>query len=227
MRKAFPWLLLAAVSWGGYSYYRNHLSQPKVLAADHSQDATPQPSDAGAKPGAQGMGSPVTLVSPLQELMDKAVLPKTEEPAPPQKPSPSDFIAPSPVGTSIAIVHKTFAVTSPAKFPFEIPPHAANPQLHGTYRSFVKQSGVQSSRVESSDGDADVDLLLMNDQQYSDFLGGHPADTVYSVNASHAQDVRFGLPATFDRPMQYYLIFRNSSSGPGKKFVQADFRVDF
>jgi hypothetical protein len=35
------------------------------------------------------------------------------------------------------------------------------------------------------------------------------------------------LPATLDRPAQYYLVFRNSTRAAGKKVVQADFRVDF
>jgi hypothetical protein len=39
--------------------------------------------------------------------------------------------------------------------------------------------------------------------------------------------VSFGLPATLDRPVQYYLVFRNSSSSAAKKVVQADFQVDF
>ncbi len=228
MKKAFPWLLLAAASWGGYTYYR-HSSQPKAHPTEQSEG---QSEDAEAKPQARGTGPLVTIVSPLDQLMDKTESLVMDKPAPPRKPSPSDYIAPSPVGTSSAIVHKTFAVTSPANFPFEVPPHAANPQLHGTYRSFAKDSrvqssGVQSRGVQSSDGDADVNLLLMNAGQYADFLRGHPADTVYSVDSSHKQDVSFGLPATLDRPMQYYLVFRNSSNGPGKKVVQADFRVDF
>ncbi len=144
-----------------------------------------------------------------------------ETPAPARRPHPSDRVAPSPVGTSSAIVHKTFAVSSTTKFSFEIPPHAVSPQLHGTYRSFLQGS------VQSSDEDANVDLLLMNDQQYANFLKGRPADTVFSVDSSHDQDVNCGLPATLDHPVQYYLIFRNSSSSGDKKVVQADFRVDF
>ncbi len=132
------------------------------------------------------------------------------------------LVASSPVGTSSAVVHKTFAITSAAKFAFEVPPHAASPQLNGTYHSFTQQAGSRSS-----DDSADVDLLLMNAEQYADFAGGHPSDVVYSVDSSHEQDVAFGLPATFDKPAQYYLVFRNSPGHAGKKVVQADFHVDF
>jgi hypothetical protein len=215
MQKGFAWLIAAAVCFGGYSYYRDHYSSPKKPV---SQDVPETETE--AKPDLPGSDKAVTVAGPLAEWMDK-VNPLHKDP-PPRKPHPSDHIAPSPVGTSSAIVHKTFSVTAAAKFPFEIPAHAASPQLHGTYRSFVQQAGVQSS-----DEGADIDLLLMNERQYADYLHGHPADTVYSVDSSHDQDINFGLPATLDHPVQYYLLFRNSSSAAGKKIVQADFRVDF
>lgn len=219
MRKVFPWLLLVAVSWGGYTYYRNRSSQPKVQAAEEST----QSQEPEAQPDAQGPIQPPAIVSPLETFMEKSnPFHKTPEPAPLRKPSPSDHIAPSPVGTSTAIVHKTFAVISAAKFPFEVPPHAASPQLHGSYRSFAQQSGVQLS-----DESADVDLLLMNDQQYADFLHGGTPDVIYSIDSSHDQDVSFGLPSTMNQSAQYYLVFRNSSSSAAKKVVQADFQVDF
>ncbi len=94
--------------------------------------------------------------------------------------------------------------------------------MHGTYRSFVRDSGVQSG-----DENANVDLLLMTDQQYANFLRGYSTDVLYSVDSSHEQDVSFGLPTTFDHPAQYYLVFRSSSSTAVKRLVQADFRVDF
>ncbi len=216
MKKALPWLLLAIAFCGGYSYFRSRSSKPKLQAAEESQEAE-------AQPEVQNTDQPATVVSPLAAWMEKInPLHKTPEPTPPRKPSPSDHIAESPVGTSSPIVRKTFAVTSSAKFPFDVPAHAASPQLHGTYHSFAQDSGVQTS-----DESADIDLLLMNDQQYADFLGGHPADVVYSADSSHDQDVSFGLPATLDRPAHYYLVFRSTPSSARKKVVQADFRVDF
>ncbi len=220
MKKLFVVLLLAAFAWGGLSYYRNRSSQTKVQAVEESQpsqesEAQPQPLDPNQPP---------VVVSPLKAFMQKAnPFHNTPEPVPPSsQPSSSDRIAPSPVGTSTAIVRKTFSVISAAKFPFEVPPHAASPQLKGSYRSFVQQSG-----GESRDDGADMDLLLMNDQQYADFLHGGTPDVIYSVDSSHDQDVSFGLPATMNQPAQYYLVFRTSSHRPGKTVVQADFRVDF
>jgi len=220
MHRVFAWLLTGVVLIGGYTYYQNHSSQLKSQFAEQSQEPEPKPDAQDPLPTTTVIGS---VVSPLAEFIEKAnPLQKTEEA--PRKPHPSDLIAPSPVGTGTAIVHKTFAITSTAQFLFQVPPHAASPQLHGTYHSFAKNSGVQSA---DQDGDGDIDLLLMNDQQYSDFLSGRPADVIYSVDASHDSDVSLGLPATRDQPVQYYLVFRNSPSSPGKKVVQADFRVDF
>ncbi len=205
-------------------YYQNHPPQLKGWTAEKLRALE-------AKPATPDQAPVTTIVSPLEALMGKVATPQTadpqtaetdQEPARPWKPHPSDHIAPSPVGTSTLIVHKTFAVTSTVKFPFEVPPHAASPQLHGTYHSFAKNSGAQSA-----DENGDIDLLLINEQQYADFLNGNPADAVYSVDSSHDQDVSLGLPATLDQPVRYYLVFRNSFTRAGKKVVQADFRVDF
>jgi hypothetical protein len=231
MKKTLFWMLVAFSFWASYFYFR-HYSQAKPAtahqtAADSSGDDAAQPSAAASTPAAPDANSSVQVKGPLAQFMDNVNPWHDNTPPPPPKLNPSDRIADSPVGTSSAIVHKTFAVTAAAKFPFQIPPHAANPQLHGTYRSFAQNAPGQSGGGQSSDEFADVDLLLMNDQQYSDFLHGQSPDVIYSVDASHEQDVSFGLPATLDQSVQYYLVFRNTSGGARKKLIQADFRVDF
>jgi hypothetical protein len=218
MKKMFAALLVAASCWGGYSYYHNRTSPPKSDSAE-VQDP-PSAGDSDAKPDPQN-GPLVKMEGPLAKFIND-INPFEKKDSGLRKPNPSDHIAPSPQGTSSAIVHKTFAVGSAAKFLFQVPSHAASPQLHGTYHSFV-----QGSDAQSSDDRGDIDFLLMNDQQYADFAQGHLGDAVYAVDSSHEQDVSFGLPATLDRPAQYYLVFRNSDSRTGKKVVQADFRVDF
>jgi hypothetical protein len=202
-----------------FVHHGSHLQKLEQVAAAQQPQA-----GASVPPPGQDSGQ-ATVVGPLAQWMQAGKPeqdPAAPEDRPAPKPHPSDHIAPSPVGASSAIVRKTFAVSAPAKFSFEVPPHAASPQLHGTFRSFVRESGIQSS-----DEDADIDLLLMNGEQYAEFLQGRPADTVYSVDSSHDQDVSFGLPATLDHPVQYYLVFRNSSSSAAKKVVQADSQVDF
>lgn len=128
----------------------------------------------------------------------------------------------SPVGTSRDLLHQMFGVAKVVQLVFEVPANASNPQLKGTYRSFVKQGGTLSSGT-----DADVEFLLLNQKQYDDFLNGRPGEAVFSAEDSHEQEVNTALPPTLDNPANYYLIFRNNSHTAGKKMVQADFHIDF
>ena len=48
-------------------------------------------------------------------------------------------------------------------FPFEIPAHAAQPHLHGIFESFAGQAH------GASDDNANIDFLIMNEEQQSDF----------------------------------------------------------
>lgn len=179
---------------------------------------------------ARGM---VTITGPLADYITR------RGGAPMKTPQPSDSASPSakpsyrptatdededssPVGTSAPILHKTFEVAALVNLPFDIPPHAANPQLHGTYRSFLPTGGVAAD--ESA---ADVEFLLLSQQQYATLLTGHATDTVFSADDAHNQEVTTNLPPTFGQPAHYYLVFRNNSRAKGKKLVQADFRVDF
>jgi hypothetical protein len=164
---------------------------------------------------------PVLLVAALvlaTGACQKKKAPAEEE----EKMLPMDRVARSPADTSQQILHKTFAVSSTVKFPFEIPAHAAIPHLRGNYRSFVKDLSVQSD-----DDNANIDFLILNEDQYADFVGGHAGEALFSADASHDQDVNVSLPPSQDQPRKYYLVFRNSSGGAAKKLVQADFTVDF
>jgi hypothetical protein len=123
----------------------------------------------------------------------------------------------SPVGTSSEILHKTFRVTGTMNLPFEVPARAANPQLKGSYRSSAAQGT----------GDADVEFMVLNAKQYSDFLEGHGGEAVFSADEAPAQEVNVSLPPTNDQLAKYYLVFRDNAKTPGKKVVKADFRIDF
>ncbi|MBZ5682112.1 MAG: hypothetical protein LAO24_18605 [Acidobacteriia bacterium] len=134
--------------------------------------------------------------------------------------APSDHIAPSPVGTTQDILQKTFAVKNSVTFPFEIPAHAVRPHLHGIFESFVRDVH------GASDDSANVDFLIVNENQYADLRSNRPSEALMSVEASHNQAVNFDLPASLDQPVKYYLVFRNSSGG-GSKIVEASFHIDF
>jgi len=133
---------------------------------------------------------------------------------------PSEHVAPSPVGTSQTVLHKTFSVKNSVTVPFEIPAHAATPRLHGTFESFINQAGV-------SDDEANIDFLIVNAGQYADLAGNHPSEALFSADASHNQSVNLDLPPSLDQPAKYYLVFRNSAAKGPAKIVKADFHVDF
>ena len=144
------------------------------------------------------------------------------------KPLASDHVSnTSPAGTSTTLLHKTFNVTSIVNVPFDLPAHASTPQLRGTYQSFPVQGNVKQASERFSDQSADVEFLVLNEQQYADLLNGRPGDALFSTDAASNGEVNFTMPPTFGQPMKYFLVFRNASPSVGKKAVQADFRIDF
>jgi hypothetical protein len=145
-----------------------------------------------------------------------------EKKKPVEQVAPLDQVGSSPSGTSQEILHKTFVIRTTAAFPFDIPAHAAMPQLHGNFKSYVTKVGIQSNEHS-----ADVDFLLLNDQQYADFSAGNPSDAIFSADASHEQNVNVSLPPSLNQGAKYYLVFRNTPGGDAKKMIQADLTVDF
>jgi hypothetical protein len=132
-------LLMSIGLLGGIVYYRNQSAQARGHA-DQSQNEGTKPEGSFQDRAKDKM---VKVAGPFAELMDKSHSDeanpedKPQKPVPLRKPNPSDLIAPSPVGTSTAIVHKTFSVSSASNFSFQVPPHAASPQLRGSYHSFA------------------------------------------------------------------------------------------
>jgi len=125
------------------------------------------------------------------------------------------------VGTSLAILKDKFRIAGVVDVPFEVPAHAAMPQLHGTFRSFLQPNG-----KPSSDTQADLDFRLLNDLEFSHFISGQPSEALFSADATHDQEVNTTLPPTLGKPVKYHLVFLNDSRG-AKKVVQPDFRIDF
>jgi hypothetical protein len=69
-------------------------------------------------------------------------------------------------------------------------------------------------------------LLLLNQQEFDEFLHGQPQSVTYELDSSHNQLVDWRVPMTYGEPQTYHLIFGNSE-GAGIKFVEADFTVSF
>jgi hypothetical protein len=220
VKKVFSLVAGVVITFCSCAYLYNHLPGIKAAQSDVSQpDATQTPAPATPE---SADDKAVTLVGPLADYVQGQKPPGgNSKPAKDWKPDASDLVGDSPTGTGGVIVQKTFVVASMAKFSFEIPAHATSPHLRGTYRSFLRPAD-----AAAADDSANVEFLLMNEQQYADFQRGSQADVVYFVQSSHSQQVNFDLSPTFAQPAQYCLVFRNRSGGP-KKIVQADFSVEY
>jgi hypothetical protein len=163
----------------------------------------------------------VTFAGPLATYMSKQGPVAVEKVrAVVYKPTASDHVGGSVGGTSIPILNDKFHVSVIVDLPFNVPPHAATPQLRGNFRSFLPASG-----TPTSDTDDDVEFHVLNDQEYSNFLNAKPSEALFSADATHNQEVNASLPPTLNKPATYHLVFLNLTKK--KKVVQADFRVDF
>jgi hypothetical protein len=226
MKRFLGWLMVSFVFVliGSYVWTLRHRMVAVVAARGDSaapihEQALPTYAEARQ---AQEM---ITVAGPIADYMSRQKQSHVEtlQPTPYKAASSyhaSDHIGSSPVGTSRSILHKTFGVVDIAKLPFEIPAHASNPQLRGSYRSFLAHEGPPSGEAT-----ADVEFLLLNEQQYAEFVSGHPGEALFSADAG--EEVAAGMPPTLDEPATYHLVFRNHSRDTGKKLVQAEFRIDF
>jgi len=219
MRSLFGLLLVAFVFiMGGLYAYRRMPQVPLVAPAVPLKSPETPPSYAEAKQAAQA----VKIVGPLAEYMGK------QEGATPAAakdvetvtwiPTASDHVGGSVVGSTVPILRKRFTVRSAVQVAFQVPAHASTPRLRGTFQSSARPGG---------DADAPVEVLVLSDQQYSEFVSQRAGDAAFQAEDAPAADINAQLPPTFNQPARYHLIFRNNSRGNGKKFVRADFRMEF
>jgi len=120
-------------------------------------------------------------------------------------------------------LHKTFSVNNHTQFTFMVPPRQGNARLRGTFRSFTKRSNPDST----SDRTAAVDLMLLDEQEFSEFLHGRSQSVTYELDSANNQLVDWRVPTTYGEPQTYYLVFSNPAGGTKTKFVEADFTVSF
>ena len=218
MRSLFGLLLVAFVFiMGGLYSYRRMQQVPLVAPAVPPQSSEKNTTYAEAKQAAQA----VKMVGPLAEYM------ATQEGSTPAAkevetvtwiPTASDHVGGSVVGSTVPILRKSFTVRSAVQVAFEVPAHAASPRLRGTF---------QSSATPGGGADAPVEVLVLTDQQYSDFVSKHAGNATFIAEDSPAAHINARLPPTINQPAHYHLIFRNNSRQDGKKFVKADFRLEF
>jgi len=132
----------------------------------------------------------------------------------------SDHVGTSPVGTATVLLHKTFHVTQVVAHPFQLPPHAFNPQLRGTYLAYPQGTD------DVADEPGSVQFLLLSEEQYANLVSGHPAEALLTADGSQEQEINFRMPPTFEQPARYYLVFRNTSDHANQT-VRAEFQIEF
>ncbi len=211
-------LLLSA--WG---CSKKESSEAKSQDSDQSQQVqSVEPEIKGATP--EDPGPIATVISPLAILKGQAKASTTKpDEFIPQEPLLIDHRLDLPSVEPKSVLHKIFSVSKYAQFAFVVPPHEGNAKLRGTLRSFTKRRDPDST----SGSIADVDLMLLNDQEFQDFLHGQPQTATYELDSVHNQMVDWRVPTTYADPQTYHLVFSNSGSGTKTKFVEADFTVSF
>lgn len=137
--------------------------------------------------------------------------------------APLDRVVQSSPKDPLNFLRKTFPVKDYVKFEFVIPAHSPQPRLRGNFRSFV----TRSNGATISDDTANVDLLVLNEEEFGAFVGGNLGTSTYSIDRTHQQNVDYVLASTNDQPRKFYLVFNNSAGGLRNKFVDADFTVSF
>jgi hypothetical protein len=164
-----------------------------------------------------------TVISPLAILKEQAApSPIKPEERVRYEPLPVDHHIDVPSEKPRNLLHKVFPVRKYTEFAFVAPAHQGNTRLRGAFRSFTKRSDPEAT----SDRTADVDLLLLNEQEFAEFLHGQPQSVTYELNSAHNQKVDRRVPTTYGDPQTYHLVFSNSG-GTKIKFVEADFTVSF
>jgi hypothetical protein len=182
------------------------LAQAKVEQVTETQTATPE------DPGE------VSVMGPLAVWMREANPLQTEPARVWSGPlQPMDHVsAAAPLADKY--LRANFPLKKSAQFTFVIPPHTVSPRLHGSFQSSIRHSGSDNAK------DAGIELILLNAEQFDDFIHGRPGDSTFELQSS-SHTVDFLLPAAHDKPQEYHLVFRDPAAR-AKLFVKADFAVN-
>jgi hypothetical protein len=141
----------------------------------------------------------------------------------PETMAPLDRVITTAAPAPRRFLRKTFTLRKHEAFAFEVPAQCLHPQVRGSFTSYTQ--GTEGHRV--SNEAANIDLLLLDEQELKDFEHGHGGTVTRSVDSSYEQTIDWALNSTLDQPRKYYLVFNNSSGQPPTKFVEADFTLSF
>jgi hypothetical protein len=221
MKRSSTWLLVIVLVTLGCS--KKQSTQASSNAGRPQEAKAEEPEIKAAT--AEDPGPMATVVRPLAILKGQAkglpTTPETEE-------GPAELLAVDhPVYLKSEeprnFLHKVFSVNKYAEFAFVVPPHQGHARVHGDFQSFTKRDAPDSTSGKA----ADVDLMLLNDQEFNEFRHGQMQSATQELDASHNQMVDWSVPPSYDDPQQYHLVFSNTDDGTGTKFVKADFTVSY
>ncbi|MFY9561053.1 MAG: hypothetical protein WAQ52_12540 [Terriglobales bacterium] len=121
------------------------------------------------------------------------------------------------------VAHGISRVDKYEKFSFAVPPHVITPRLRGEFTSFMQGAG--GARI--ADESADVELMVMREEQYDAFAHRRSAESLYAIEPSHDHGVSIALPTTQDTAARYYVVFRRTTDAKSPVWVNADLTVEF
>jgi hypothetical protein len=213
-RTSAPLIIVLSLLVCGCSKNSRETKQPN---ADGSSAQSAEPIKAATP---EDPGPIATVVVPLDVLNKQAKSPPTGSL---QEPRTIDHPVAVEAGEPTHFLHKLFSVNRHAQFEFLVPAHQGNTRLRGSFRSFTNRSDPDST----SDRTADIEVMLLNEQEFNQFLQGQPQSATYELDPSHNLRVDLRVPTTYTEPQKYHLVFSNSAGGTKTKFVEADFTVSF
>jgi hypothetical protein len=115
----------------------------------------------------------------------------------------------------VRLLHGKIAVRSHRDVPFIVPVQTSSPRLHGTFRAFLED------HVE----DGSVDILVLNQKQFTDFVHGRAVGAVFTNGAATTGRIDVILNPAVLQPQKYYLVLSNPSNQ--MQLVDADFALAF
>jgi hypothetical protein len=121
------------------------------------------------------------------------------------------------------VTHGLSKLDKSQKLPFEVPAHQLTPRLQGNFSSFVQGAG--GARI--NDESADVELMVMTEEQYDAYTHKRSAESLYAIEPSHDHGVSIALPSTQDTGAHYYAVFRRNNDAKTPVWVNADLSVEF
>src|SRR5260370_5840228 len=112
--------------------------------------------------------------------------------------------------------HSSFLVKTFRFFEFVVPAHTSSPRFQGTFKSFYADRGK---------GGATVDALLLDEQQFGEFVHGDSGTAVLSAESSASGSIGVAFNPTIWASNEYSLVFR--SPDRRNRVVSAEFTATF